>query len=271
MQNVDRDSVTVTATTPVGGRELQIQLMFMATATLNVGGTPPAFMQSLANGSDELLTIAFLGSFSGSNASGDEIAVSSRQIAQRLLDRETPRTCGSVRTHNGIVDLTSPDGESLRAVVGLRIVGTPDSASALPPSYGDDATGGSGSSTGGTYSGGPPLTPMSLHPTADGPVIDPKPPADNKACGENRKYGFFFYPDPKCGDTVCYNLGYSKQKRIIKVEVDVKKEGGSGSIDKEIEVETPYWAAGFCSTTYYSGLPSYYYCKCVTQQLDPPK
>jgi hypothetical protein len=246
----DPDHITAVATTTVATRTLSIQLLLMGTATLNAGGTPPSFIQQIAGGTNQTLGIEFTGEFSGVDASGADVAIARADVASRILDTATPTMCGT-RTHNAVVRLSAPNRETVKAVGGLKI------------SYPDT----SGSGSGGVG----PMGPSSLHVLADEPATGPKPPADGAPCPEKRSYGFVYYPDPECGNTLCYNLTWVKQKRVIKAAVDVSKGGGSGSVDSEIEVDTPVWVAGSCRSEFAFSIPSYYYCKCDTSQLGKPK
>jgi hypothetical protein len=243
------DHVEIVAKKAVASRTLAIQIALMATASMHPGEEPPTFIKNLASGQSQSLTLSFTGEFIGQDANGAEYQVAATDVSDRMLDSQTPTMCGT-RTHNAIADLVSASGESLRVVVGLSIT--------YPATSGDS----SGGSSGG-------LRPMAETTTGD---HQPAPPADGKACPDRKGYGFVFYADPECGQDRCYNLTWVKQKRTVKVAVDVdgKKVGGSG--EQEIEVENPVWVAGNCSTEFSRwSFPSYYYCKCNTPQLGKPQ
>ena len=238
------DRVELTAQTKVGQRTLTLQVALMATASMHPGEEPAAFIKRLTGGASENLTVAFSGDFIGQDADGQQTQVARTDVATRMLDSATSTMCGT-RTHNAIVDLTAFDGETTRAVIGLSVTAA---ASASDP-----------------LSGG------GIRPMAEA-EHQPAPPADGKACPDSKGYGLFIYADPGCGSDRCYNLTWVKQKRMKKVEVDVEGKKVSGSGETETEVETPKWVAGNCSTEFAKwSFPSYYYCKCNTPQLGPPK
>jgi hypothetical protein len=240
------DRVEITAKTKVGARTLTLQVALMATGSLHPGEEPAEFIKRLTGGAPEDLTVAFSGDFIGQDADGQQTQVALSEVAAQMLDSTTPTMCGT-RTHNAIVDLTALDGETTRAVIGLSVTS--------PASASDPLSGGGGG----------------IRPMAEA-EHQPAPPADGKACPDSKGYGLFIYADPGCGSDRCYNLTWVKQKRMKKAEVEVDGKKVSGSGEAETEVETPVWVAGNCSTEFARwSFPSYYYCKCNTPQLGPPK